>query len=112
MITALVIGFILGASLVATPLIIQLFSQYKIGEQVDNIDDILEDTIDDLNDERLGENEYKISVTPPAELENQIVSHSEKEIKKQHIITVNENVLVNKVYVKPDEWQIVFEKES
>ena len=105
MITVLVIGFILGASLVATPLIIQLFSQYGIE---DNVESIRED-LDVVLEDNLNENQYKISGKPDSDLENVIVEQAKRSIRKQHIVNESKDIMVSEVVVKPDEWVIKFE---
>lgn len=106
MFEVLLIGIVIGMCLVGAPLIINLFSQNKQKEKVEQI----QVDIEEIKDEYvLDDNEYKISAKPNNEIEDAMVQYLRNKIREQHIVGANKDLLIKDIQMNPDEWVVIFE---
>lgn len=106
MIEIFIIGLIFGAFIVGIPLFIDVMSDRQIKENIDEISVKIDSVVED---DVLDSNEYKFSSTPSNELENPLVKYAQKQIRDQHIITPQKEVMIKNIDVYPNEWIITFE---
>lgn len=109
MVAELLIGIIIGICSVLIPVSFTLFEKNKLQKDVETINEDLKVTLDEVVDDNLSENEYKIGVNTPQEIEDQLVEYSKQKISNEYIVGQDRIILVKKVVLKPEETTITFE---
>ena len=112
MITVLLTGILIGVCVTGIPLAMNLYEKHKIEQNIEEIYVDLEDHLEEIEKGYLKDEQYKIKVKNPQNIEDKLVDYAKQKIDNKYIVGSHQEIYIKQVSINPEGTSIIFEITS